>query len=166
MKDPLPEAFGGYFDALEEQVSALGEQDLFHQCFGCGPGHPTGLRIRRFRKNGGVVAPIVIAQVYEGPKGAAHGGIVAAYLDEVLAGAATERIGRVAVTGELTVRYVRPAPTARPLIGRAEAVAATDRYVDVEGVLEEFGSGAVVAKARGRFFPPRVAPSGACNLAP
>ena len=151
----VPAEFGPYFDQLEEQVSAAYEE-VFHQCFGCGPGHPTGLRVRRFRKDGGVVSPIVIAREYEGPPGAAHGGIVAAYLDEVLAGAAAERAGGPAITGELTVRYVRPVPTARPLIGRAQAVGATERYVDVEGVLEEFESGTVVAKARGRFFPVQV----------
>ena len=147
--------FGGYFDGLEEQKSEA-DLEMFHQCFGCGPGHPTGLRIRRFRKDGGVVSPIVIATEYAGPPGAAHGGIVAAYMDEVLAGAVTERIGRSGVTGELTVRYVRPVPVARPLIGRARAVGVSEKYVDVEGVLEEFGSGAVVARARGRFFPARV----------
>jgi acyl-coenzyme A thioesterase PaaI-like protein len=149
---PIPEQFGGYFDALEEQASEA-DAEMFHQCFGCGPAHPTGLRVRRFRKDGGVVSPILIAREYEGPPGTAHGGIVAAYMDEVLAGAVTERIGRSGVTGELTVRYVRPVPTARPLIGRAQATGVTERYVDVEGVLEEFGTGAVVATARGRFFP-------------
>ena len=151
----MPDEFGGYFDELEEQESEA-DLEMFHQCFGCGPGHPTGLRIRRFRKDGGVVAPIVIAPEYAGPPGAAHGGIVAAYMDEVLAGAVTERIGRSGVTGELTVRYVRPVPVARPLVGRAQAVGVTEKYVDVEGVLEEFGSGTVVARARGRFFPARV----------
>jgi acyl-coenzyme A thioesterase PaaI-like protein len=35
-----------------------------------------------------VLVPIVIPRRFEGPRGAAHGGIVAAYLDEILAGAA------------------------------------------------------------------------------
>jgi uncharacterized protein (TIGR00369 family) len=151
----VPDEFGGYFDGLEEQQSDA-DQEMFHQCFGCGPSHPRGLRIRRFRKDGGVVSPIVIAPEYAGPPGAAHGGIVAAYMDEVLAGAVTERVGRSGVTGELTVRYVRPVPTALPLVGRAQAVALTEKYVDVEGVLEEFATGQVVARARGRFFPQKV----------
>ena len=153
-KNAIPEQFAGYFDGLEEQASAK-PGEIFHQCFGCGPAHPTGLRVRRFRKDGGVVSPILIAREYEGPQGAAHGGIVAAYMDEVLAGAVTERIGRIGVTGELTVRYVRPVPIEQPLIGRAEATGVTERYVDAEGTLEELGTGTVVAKARGRFFPVR-----------
>jgi acyl-coenzyme A thioesterase PaaI-like protein len=41
--------------------------------------------VRTFKTPEGVASPIVIAKQYEGPPGAAHGGIVAAYLDEVLA---------------------------------------------------------------------------------
>ncbi len=57
------------------------------------------------------------------------------------------------MTGEFTVRYVRPAPTETPLLGRGRLVADHGRYVDVEGSLEEFGAARVVATARGRFFP-------------
>jgi len=88
-----------------------------------------------------------------GPAGAAHGGIVAAYLDEILGAAVVRATGRISVTGELTVRDVRPAPTETPLLGRGRLVADHGRYVDVEGSLEEFDAARVVATARGRFFP-------------
>ena len=61
---------------------------------------------------------------HEGPPGAVHGGIVAAYLDEVLAGAAVHHTGRLYVTGELSVRYVKPTPVECPLLGRGRPVAA------------------------------------------
>jgi acyl-coenzyme A thioesterase PaaI-like protein len=61
--------------------------------------------------------------------------------------------GRVSVTGELTVRYVRPVPIETPLLGRGRLVKDHGRYVDVEGSLEELGAARVVATARGRFFP-------------
>ena len=82
-----------------------------------------------------------------------HGGIVAAYLDEVLGATVMRTTGRPAVTGELTVRYVQPAPPATPLLGRGRLVADHGRYVDVEGSLEELSGGRLVATARGRFFP-------------
>jgi acyl-coenzyme A thioesterase PaaI-like protein len=100
-----------------------------------------------------VVSPILIAATYAGPPGTAHGGIVAAFLDEILAGAVLRATGRVAVTGELTVRYVKPVPVEVALIGRAHLVTDSGRYADVEGSLEEFGTGGVVATGRGRFFP-------------
>jgi len=63
----------------------------------------------------------VIPRRFEGPPGAAHGGIVAAYLDEVLAGAVVHHAGRLYVTGELTVRYVKGTPIERLLLGRGRA---------------------------------------------
>ena len=149
----IPHGFGDFFADLTEQRLASCSDDAFHACFGCGPAHPSGLRVRCFETAEGVVAPIVVSRVYEGPPGAVHGGIVAAYLDEVLGGAAARAAGKPAVTGELTVRYVRPVPSETPLLGRGRLVANHGRYVDVEGSLEEFSARRVVATARGRFFP-------------
>jgi uncharacterized protein (TIGR00369 family) len=151
----LPPAFRDRFAGLEEQHVAPRATDTFHHCFGCGPGHPSGLRVRSFRTEEGVASPIVVARQYEGPPGAAHGGIVAAYLDEVLGAASARAAGRAAVTGELTVRYLRPVPTETPLVGRGRVVADHGRYVDVEGHIEALGDGRVLASARGRFFPIR-----------
>jgi hypothetical protein len=42
---------------------------------------------------------------------------------------------------------------ATAIIGRGRVVASAERYVDVEGHLEESGTERVLATARGRFFP-------------
>ncbi|HXH83501.1 MAG TPA: PaaI family thioesterase [Candidatus Tectomicrobia bacterium] len=154
MTDPaaVPDAFRSALDGLEEQRWPE-PFNVFRRCFGCGPDHPAGLRVRCFRAADGVLAPVVVDPVYEGPPGAAHGGIVAAYLDEICGGAVVRATGRVAVTGELTVRYVAPVPLATPLLGRGRLVSDHGRYVDVEGSLEDLASGRVVATARARFFP-------------
>lgn len=138
-------------DRIEVRFS--GEGSRFHQCFGCGPAHEIGLRVRCFAGDGEVLSPIVVPRIYAGPPGAAHGGIVAAYLDEVLAAAAVHHTNRLHVTGELSVRYVRPTPVERPLLGRGRATAATGRYVAVEGTLEDLETREVVARATARFFP-------------
>ena len=149
----LPDVFGPYFGKLEEQRYAGRSEDLFHGCFGCGLGPPDGLYVRCFKTVEGVASPIIIPRKYEGPQGAAQGGIVAAYLDEVLGGAVARLRGGPAVTGELTVRYVKPVPIETPLIGRGLVTQDHGRYVDVEGGLEELATGRLVASARGRFFP-------------
>src|SRR5688500_8900593 len=100
----VPPAFGDFFAGLEEHRLAPLTTDFFHQCFGCGPAHPAGLRVRCFRTDDGVVSPVFVDKTWMGPPGAAHGGIVAAYLDEICAGAVARGTGKVAVTGELTVR--------------------------------------------------------------
>lgn len=152
----LPAAFGDFFAGLEEQrYTDQPGGDRFRRCFGCGPDHPEGLHVRFFRDADGIVAPVVIPRRFEGPPGAAHGGIVAAYLDEVLGAAAARASGRATVTGELSVQYRLPTPTETALLARSRAVAVHARYVEVEGALEEFATRRVVATARGRFFPLR-----------
>ncbi|OLC16526.1 MAG: thioesterase [Candidatus Rokubacteria bacterium 13_1_40CM_69_27] len=153
MTAPMPHMFRAYFATLEEQHWPAPPDNPFHNCFGCGPGHPTGLRVRCFKTDEGIASPILIPRQYEGPPGAAHGGIVAAYLDEVLGAAVVRATGRVAVTGELTVRYVEPVPTETPIVGHGSLVGDHGRYVDVQGRLQEFGTNRLLATARGRFFP-------------
>jgi hypothetical protein len=129
----IPDAFRAVLAGLNEQERPRAA-DTFLNCFGCGPEHPDGLYVRAFPTEEGVLSPIVVARRYEGPPGAAHGGIIAA-------------------TGELTVRYVAPAPLETPLLGRGRMVADHGRYIDVEGTIELLTNGQVVARARGRFFP-------------
>ena len=148
----IPAAFQAVLAGLEE-TQRPPAADTFLQCFGCGPEHPDGLYVRGFRTDEGVLVPIVIARRWEGPPGAAHGGIVAAYMDEILGAAAFRGTSKIVVTGELTVRYVAPAPLETPLLGRGRLVADHGRYIDVEGTLETLATSTIVARARGRFFP-------------
>jgi acyl-coenzyme A thioesterase PaaI-like protein len=149
---PLPTPFVERFAPLAE-VKFSGPRSSFHRCFGCGPDHDIGLRVRTFRAEGEVLSPIVIPGRFEGPPGAAHGGIVAAYLDEILAGAAVSHTGRLYVTGELTVRYVMGTPIERPLLGRGRAVRDWGKYIDLEVTIEDWQTQEVVAKATARFLP-------------
>lgn len=149
---PVPDAFGKLFVDLEE-IAVSRADGTFHQCFGCGPEHTSGLRVRCFGADGEVLSPIIVPGRYAGPPGAAHGGIVAAYLDEVLAAAAVHHTGRVHVTGELAVRYVKPTPVERPLLGRARATRNAGRYVELRGTLEDLETRTILARATGRFFP-------------
>jgi acyl-coenzyme A thioesterase PaaI-like protein len=149
----VPAVFHDALAGLEEQRYVTGPGHPFYECFGCGPGHPDGLGVRCFKDREGVVAPVVIPARYQGPKGAAQGGIVATYLDEVLGAAVVRTTGRAAVTGELTVRYVAGAPLETPLLAHGRLVADHGRYVDVEGRLTVLETGRTVATARGRFFP-------------
>jgi len=149
---PIPAPFEQMFAGLEE-LRFTGPCARSHECFGCGPNHDIGLRVRCFRAGGEVLSPIIIPLRFEGPPRAAHGGIVAAYLDEVLAGAALNHTGRIHVTGELTVRYLKPTPVERPLLGRGRALRAAGKSLELEGTLEDLETGEVVGRATGRFFP-------------
>jgi uncharacterized protein (TIGR00369 family) len=119
-------------------------------CFGCSPSNPIGLRLR-FRRHGDtVVARHTIADRFHGAPGIAHGGIVATLLDETSCAAVFFVQERFVVTGELTVRYVRPCPVGTPLELRARATGAHPRYAVVEGEVRD--GDVVVARSTGKFF--------------
>jgi acyl-coenzyme A thioesterase PaaI-like protein len=85
-----------------------------------------------------------------GPGGVAHGGWVAAALDEIL-GRTIVLHGHLAVTGTLTVRFVRPVPVERPLLGRAQVTGREGRRWLVAGELVLASTGAVLAIAEGTW---------------
>src|SRR5262245_32617713 len=88
----------------------------------------------RFRREGGrVLARYRIPDRFHGAPGIAHGGIVAAILDEISCAAAVFVADRFVVTGELVVRYQRPVPVEAPLEFDAEIVRQTHpRYAEIE----------------------------------
>jgi acyl-coenzyme A thioesterase PaaI-like protein len=97
-------------------------------------------------------ADFILGAAYEGPPGHVHGGVCALILDHVL-GATAHQPGKPAVTGTLTLRYVRGTPLGQPL--RAQA------HVDrIEGV-KTFAVGhiadadGITVQAEGVFIHPR-----------
>jgi len=102
---------------------------------------------------GGVVhTDFVLGAAYEGPPGHVHGGVCALILDHVL-GATAHRPGEPAVTGTLTLRYVRGTSLGRPL----RAQARVDRIdgaktFAVGDIADENG---VTVQAEGVFIHPR-----------
>ncbi|HTI76113.1 MAG TPA: PaaI family thioesterase [Mycobacterium sp.] len=108
------------------------------------------------RVDGVVHADFVLGAAYEGPPGHVHGGVCALILDHVL-GATAHRPGEPAVTGTLTLRYVRGTPLGQPLraqahIDRVDGV----KTFAVGNIADEKG---VTVQAEGVFIHPRQAQS-------
>jgi acyl-coenzyme A thioesterase PaaI-like protein len=94
----------------------------------------------------------VLGAAYEGPPGHVHGGVCALILDHVL-GATAHRPGEPAVTGTLTLRYVRGTPLGQPLHAQAHV----DRVDGVKtfavgNIADERG---ITVQAEGVFIHPR-----------
>lgn len=87
-----------------------------------GARNPIALPLVIHRESDGAVhTEFELGAAYEGAAGHVHGGVCAMILDHVLA-APAHQPGKVAVTGTLTVRYVRPTR-----LGRLRARAWIDR---------------------------------------
>jgi acyl-coenzyme A thioesterase PaaI-like protein len=79
-------------------------------CFGCGQANLFGLQLElEPSEDGGVEGRFFVKQDHQGPPGYAHGGVIAAALDEAMALLVFER-GTFAMTGRLEIDLVAPAP--------------------------------------------------------
>jgi uncharacterized protein (TIGR00369 family) len=79
-------------------------------CFGCGQANLFGLQLElEPTAEGGVEGRFFVKQDQQGPPGYAHGGVMAAALDEAMALLLFDR-GTFAVTGRLEVDLMAPAP--------------------------------------------------------
>ena len=86
---------------------------------------------------------------YEGPPGHAHGGWIAAVLDEML-GRAQRLAGQMGMTGSLEIRYQAPSPLFKELTVEATFEKAEGRKVTVTGALKDGDK--VCATAKGIFI--------------
>ncbi|HZR81252.1 MAG TPA: PaaI family thioesterase [Candidatus Binatia bacterium] len=122
-------------------------------CFGCGPDNPAGLGLSFHETDDGAETDVVVPAHLGGAPGVVHGGIQATLLDEVMCVTAYAKAGTRVVTGELTVRYLLPAPTGRKLCVRGRIAGRKGRSLLIEGAIEDAATGELLARAHGRFFP-------------
>ena len=122
------------------------------RCFVCGEKNPDGLKLRlqTDAERGRAETEIVFDPRFQGWAGVVHGGLVATVLDEALIYAAGAR-GFRCVTGEITVRYVRPVSTGTPYALKGRFVRKRGRVVLAESSLLD-AKGREVARASGKLF--------------
>ena len=105
-----------------------------------------GLGREELMPDGSVETELVCSAEHEGGPGVAHGGWIAATFDEVT-GHVTLLSGRLAVTGAMTVSYVKPVPIGRPLRARAWVARKEERRWFVDGELRLASTGALLGRA-------------------
>ncbi len=122
-------------------------------CFICGEKNPHGLGLafRLDAERGEADADVVFPERFQGWEKIVHGGLLAAVLDEAMIYAAGAR-GLKCVTGEMTVRFVKPARTgeAHRLRGRLTGER-KGKIVFAESEITG-GDGETVARATGKLF--------------
>jgi acyl-coenzyme A thioesterase PaaI-like protein len=97
--------------------------------------------------DGSVHSEIACPVDHEGGPRVAHGGWIAGVLDE-MSGHALLMRDEFAVTGELTVKFVKPVPIERALTGTMRITERDGRRVHVDGELRLAGAEEVLATSR------------------
>jgi len=104
--------------AAQKRLEALGT--LEHpRCLMCGSEHPFGIRLKFVVQNDGAVhAEFSCREILQGYPEMLHGGVISALLDAAMTNALFS-VGVVAVTAELTVRFLAPVSLNRIAVVRA-----------------------------------------------
>src|SRR5438128_5439488 len=106
-------------------------------CFGCGPDHPSGFRLR-FRVEGDeIVTRFTPTDRHQGPPGVMHGGLVFTVADELAAWAVIARLGKFGFTTRFAGKLQKPVRPGAEVEGRARIVRSTTRTAEVETSLHQ-----------------------------
>ena len=104
-----------------------------------------GLGREELQADGSVHTDLVCGPENEGGPDVAHGGWTAGVFDEVL-GHVPVLNGELAVTGQLSVTYVKPVPVGRPLHARAWTVRREGHRWYIAGEMTLASTGVVLAR--------------------
>jgi acyl-coenzyme A thioesterase PaaI-like protein len=111
-------------------------------CFGCGPNHPHGFRLRVREEGGEVVTLFTPRDTHQSAPNVMHGGLVFTLADELAGWAIIARLGKFGFTAKFAGKLQRPVRPGVELEGRARIVHSTGRTAEVEATLRQQGEAA------------------------
>ena len=123
-----------------------------NHCFVCGKDNPDSMRLRFIydEERDCFVCSFRLGKRFTGPPGHCHGGIIATILDEAM-GKVNKLRHVVAVTSEMTVKYLKPVPLKQPLRVESREVKLEGRkHINMAEILNEKGE--VLARSQGLFI--------------
>jgi acyl-coenzyme A thioesterase PaaI-like protein len=142
-------------DRLISPATAPGEVAAFefepHNCFACGTLNTGGLRLTMHVEPGRSWTETTLDRRFEGWEGVAHGGILCAILDEVMAWALVGA-DNWGVTARMSVDFRKPVVIGRAIRAEGWATLARRRVVDTAARIVDAADGTVLAKAEGRYL--------------
>lgn len=119
-------------------------------CFVCGHRNSQGLQISLQKNDPGTCSTVwTSGPAHQGYAGIVHGGILSTLLDEMM-GHAIISTGILAVTAEMRIKFLRPAPIGFPLTVVGNRTGGRNRVHLAKGVVM-MQDGTVLAEAEGRF---------------
>jgi len=120
-------------------------------CFICGTENLKGLGIRwQAREDGSIYTEVALSFSEQGPPGHAHGGALAAILDEIM-GTAAWYNGHMVLAANLNVDYLRPVPLGIPLQVTGNVTQHEDRKVYTHAEIRLPG-GQIATVGKGLFI--------------
>jgi len=144
----VPSATLTDFKMTVPSVDAIEKHQLFTDSVVSGGANPLGLGAVLWREGDVAVIEATLGQAFEGAPGRAHGGVVAALIDETM-GLAMALQGALAFTVQLDITYQAPTPVNETIIARAWLESRQGRKLTIKAVVRS--GDLVVAEATGLF---------------
>jgi len=119
-------------------------------CFACGVNNDKGLKLRFAKFENYVETIWTVPEHFQGWDNLTHGGIISMILDETMSHAIFKLIGDNVVTGELSVRFIRPLFIGTTIVARGYVEHDKIRLVEARSEIHD-KEGNLIAKATGRF---------------
>ena len=139
-------------DALRERMKGGNGSEpdaVFPDCVVSGQASPVGMNAKLWREGDEAVLEVTLGPAFEGAPGRAHGGVVAALIDELM-GLALTMADTLAFTGNLSVTYRAPTPIGVMVSGRAHLGDREGRKITIVAQLHHGDT--LLAEAQGLFI--------------
>jgi uncharacterized protein (TIGR00369 family) len=140
-------------DDVQEQREVQGHWP--GSCFGCSEKNPIGLKLRFRHAEEGCATRCTIADTLCGFDGLVHGGIIALLLDEAAGWTLFAHLGRLGVTRDMTVRYLKPVPTGIELHLAGRVISQDARNAVIRSTLHD-AEGTLLAEGDSSWAFPRL----------
>ncbi len=131
-----------------------------NRCFICGSNNTEGLQLKFFRddETGEIYTDYIPAEPFFGQGDILHGAIQMGLLDEIMGWATHVHTGKMAVTSEISVRFLAPVYMGNPVRVTCRVTTREDRQVQLEasltnadGILCSSAAGTYHVLSRGKY---------------
>ncbi len=122
----------------------------YSMCFGCGQNNPIGLKLSFKRDDKTAKTEFTPTELYQGWPGVAHGGIIAAMLDETASWAILFD-GMNPVTSKMEIWFRQPAVINEPLIITGSITKKTSKWVETKAAITT-RDGTLIAESTSKYL--------------
>jgi acyl-coenzyme A thioesterase PaaI-like protein len=144
----IPNGTLEHFTMAVPDAHTVEKHQLFTDSFVSGGANPMGLGAVLWREGETAVMEVTLGKAFEGAPGRAHGGVVAALIDETM-GLVMALQGALAFTAQLDITYLAPTPVHEAITARAWLESRQGRKLTIKAAVRS--ADLVVAEATGLF---------------
>lgn len=122
-----------------------------HNCFGCSPSNPSGLKMKFFANDQSIVSYLSVPDHLGGWNRLVHGGVISTMLDEIMSWSAIYLLKKITLTKSMTVDFIKPVYTEQALRVEGKILEIVSRHEAVVSGLLYNKKEELCAKSNGIF---------------